>query len=122
MLIQSRFVLDVLLGRDSGWKAQNRVGSDVPFQEVAMRHIGHMVAGIAAGAFALFVSFHTFLWLLPIVAGLVLSPVISWATGVRDYGVKAWAWNIFRIPEEADPTKAGADGKEDENPLLKAAE
>ena len=90
MLIQSRFVLDVLLGRDSGWNAQNRAGTDAPFGEIAKRHIGHMLAGIAAGTLALFISTYTFLWLLPIVAGLVLSPVISWATGVRAYGIAAW--------------------------------
>ncbi|CAN5375429.1 glucans biosynthesis glucosyltransferase MdoH [soil metagenome] len=123
MLIQSRFVVDVLLGRDSGWKSQNRTGSDAPLREVAKRHVWHMIAGIAAGAFALFVSFQTFLWLLPIVAGLVLSPVISWATGVRAYGVKAWAWNIFRIPEETDPASTGdMEDAGDENTHLKAAE
>lgn len=123
MLIQSRFVVDVLLGRDSGWKAQNRKGSDAPFPEIARHHVWHMLAGIAAGVGALFISTQTFLWLLPIVSGLVLSGLVSWATGVRAYGVAAWRWNIFRIPEETDPTPSDElpEPKAEEKPL-KAAE
>ncbi len=34
MLIQSRFVLDVLLGRDSGWNAQNRDDQAMPLAEL----------------------------------------------------------------------------------------
>ena len=49
MLIQSRFVLDVLLGRDSGWKAQNRTEEALPFNELLHKHAGHTVTGLLIG-------------------------------------------------------------------------
>jgi membrane glycosyltransferase len=108
MLIQTRFVADIFLGRDSGWKAQNRDGESPPLGRLMMRHAVHLLIGLAVGVVAFLISDDTFLWLSPIVAGLVLAGFISWFTGLSAVGKWAWRRNIFRIPEEAALPEEGA--------------
>lgn len=105
MLIQSRVVADVMIGRDSGWNAQNRDDQAMPFKACARVHAAHVVAGIAFGVLAFHISWATFLWLAPIAGALMLSPLVSWSTGLPEFGRRLWHWNVFRIPEEA-PRKA----------------
>jgi membrane glycosyltransferase len=114
MLIQSRFVLDVFLGRDSGWKAQKRTEEAPPFGELLYKHAWHMIFGIFIGVLAFLITTQTFLWLSPIVLGLTFSAVVSWWTGLVSAGQLAWRWNVFRIPEEAAPVfgDQNADPKE----------
>ena len=61
----------------------------------------HVVAGVAFAVLAFHISWATFLWLSPIAGALMLSPLVSWATGLPEFGRKLWHWNVFRIPEEA---------------------
>jgi membrane glycosyltransferase len=106
MLIQSRFVADVLLGRDSGWNAQNRDDQAMPLGACAQKHALHVAAGFGFAVLSFHISLATFLWLLPIAGALVLSPLVSWASGLPELGRRMWHWNLFRIPEEA-PRAAG---------------
>ena len=101
MLIQSRVVADVFLGRDSGWNAQNRDDQAMPFRDCVKIHATHVMAGLCFGVLAFHLSWATFLWLAPIAGALILSPAVSWATGLPLLGRKLWHWNVFRIPEEA---------------------
>ncbi|MCA3554552.1 glucans biosynthesis glucosyltransferase MdoH [Aestuariivirga sp.] len=123
MLIQSRVVADVMIGRDSGWNAQNRDDQAMPFKACARVHALHVLAGIAFGVLAFHISWATFLWLSPIAGALMLAPLVSWATGIPELGRKLWHWNVFRIPEEA-PRKAEEVVAEAElvEPLLEAAQ
>ena len=121
MLIQSRFVLDVLLGRDSGWNAQNRDEEALPFHVPARRHLGHVLAGLAFGILAFLISWATFFWFLPIMAGLISAPLMSWATGLPAAGRWLFAANVFRIPEEQETTETG-DAALDPVTVLQAAE
>jgi membrane glycosyltransferase len=123
MLIQSRVVADVMIGRDSGWNAQNRDDQAMPFKACARVHAAHVVAGLAFGVLAFHISWATFLWLAPIAGALMLSPLVSWSTGLPEFGRKLWHWNVFRVPEEA-PRKADdmvVDVAQPE-PLLEAAQ
>jgi membrane glycosyltransferase len=106
MLIQTRFVADVLLGRDSGWNAQNRTEAAIPFGFALRRHAFHVMAGVAFGGLAFAVSWFAFLWFLPIMVGLLASPLISWVTGLPGLGQRLWSANVFRIPEESAPLAA----------------
>ena len=102
MIIQSRFVLDILLGRDSGWASQNRTDAAVSFAFALKRHFGHLIAGILMGLAAVAVSWHTFLWLSPIVAGLLLAAPVSWATSLPAFGLLVRRLGIFLTPEESE--------------------
>jgi membrane glycosyltransferase len=123
MLIQSRVVADVMIGRDSGWNAQNRDDQAMPFKACARVHAAHVVAGVAFAVLAFHISGATFLWLAPIAGALMLSPLVSWSTGIPEFGRKLWHWNVFRIPEEA-PRKVEEAVAEAEpvEPLLEAAQ
>jgi membrane glycosyltransferase len=123
MLIQSRVVADVLLGRDSGWNTQNRDDQAMALSECASRHGLHVVAGLCFAVLSFHISLATFLWLAPIAAALVLSPFVSWGSGIPSLGRSLWDWNFFRIPEEA-PRKADEPVFESMlgEPLLEAAE
>jgi len=100
MLIQSRFVADIFAGRDSGWSAQNRGEDALPWASALRLHAGHTIVGLVLGTAAAAVSWETFLWLSPIVAGLVLSAPLSWLTAHPDVSRSAWRAGLFRIPEE----------------------
>jgi membrane glycosyltransferase len=104
MLIQSRVVADVLLGRDSGWNAQNRDDQAMAISECVSKHGLHVVAGLGFAVLSFHISWATFLWLAPIAAALVLSPLVSWGSGIPALGRRLWDWNLFRIPEEASRT------------------
>jgi len=105
MLIQSRVVADVLLGRDSGWNAQNRDDQAMPLGACMKAHVWHVAAGLGFAVLSFHISWATFLWLLPIAGALMVSPLVSWASGLPELGRRMWHWNVFRIPEEA-PRKA----------------
>ncbi|WP_421693438.1 glucans biosynthesis glucosyltransferase MdoH [Aestuariivirga sp.] len=123
MLLQSRVVADVFLGRDSGWNAQNRDDQAMPFAACARIHAWHVVAGLCFGLLALHISGATFLWLAPIAGALILSPLVSWATGLPEFGRRLWHWNVFRIPEEAPRAAEAEDfGGMPSEVLLEAAE
>jgi membrane glycosyltransferase len=123
MLIQSRVVADVLLGRDSGWNVQNRDDQAMPLADCARKHATHVAAGLAFAVLSFHVSWVTFVWLSPIAGALMLSPLVSWASGLPELGRRMWHWNVFRIPEEA-PRAAGERSHADvaSEPLLEAAE
>jgi membrane glycosyltransferase len=121
MLIQTRFVADILLGRDSGWSAQNRADQAVPWRTTAARHLGHTIMGVALGTAAAAVSTETLLWLSPIVAGLLLSAPISWLTAQRWAGIAAQRRGLFVIPEETWERPIGRPVVET-TPVLQAAE
>ena len=123
MLIQSRVVAEVLLGRDSGWHAQNRDDQAMPLGDCARIHSLHVVAGLSFAVLSFHISLVAFLWLLPIAGALMLSPLVSWATGLPELGRRMWDWNLFRIPEEAPRGTAGLTYVEiAPEPLLEAAE
>ncbi|ODR93656.1 hypothetical protein AUC70_12530 [Methyloceanibacter stevinii] len=90
MLLQSRAVLDVLLGRDSGWGAQQRFAADASFIVVARRNLGLTAMGLVSSYAAFSVSMSVWLWLLPVWLGL--SAAIPLAMSQRG-GV--WAWRPY---------------------------
>jgi membrane glycosyltransferase len=123
MLIQSRFVADVFLGRDSGWNSQNREDQATPFIIVARRHVGHVMFGIVLAVISALTGWTTFLWFLPIVIGLIAAPLISWATGVPEYGLWLYDRNVFRIPEEeVELNGQRLEDRHDTEPYREAAE
>jgi membrane glycosyltransferase len=120
MMIQSRFVLDILRGRDSGWSSQNRDDAAQPFVTVLLRHASHVAAGLAVLIAGTMIGGDTILWFLPILLGLIGAPLLSWVTALPSAGVLLWRLNVFRIPEEKCPPLPIR--KRGEAPQLQAAE
>lgn len=73
MLIHTRHFLSILSGRDSGWKAQTRSAAGSGWRKALREHLAHMIIGLALALAAFAISIDIFLWMLPILAGLVFS-------------------------------------------------
>jgi len=101
MLTQSHVVLDILLGRDSGWNRQNRADGAIAFAVAVTRSTRHLVTGAVISVLALLVSLDTFLWMLPIALGLLLSAPLIWWTSLTSAGLVARRSRLFLIPEES---------------------
>ncbi len=100
MLLQTRWVAEVFLGRDSGWNAQQRGDTGASIVAVARAHWVETACGAVMALVAWTISTGVFLWLLPISLGLVLAIVLSWATAHRAAGLAFRRIRLFLIPEE----------------------
>jgi membrane glycosyltransferase len=100
MLTQTRAVAEVLLGRDSGWGAQQRQGNATVPHEAFRFHGGHLFIGLLGISVCLMVSPYVLAWMAPILLGLVLSVSLSVVTS-RDPPV--WLAHALRTPESIDP-------------------
>ena len=102
MLMQSRAVADVLLGRDSGWNAQTRDDPQISLADAWRRHRRHTVMGLVWAAGAMAVDPMLLAWTSPLALGLVLSaPLTVWTSRARsDRG-----FGLFRTPEDVAPPR-----------------
>jgi membrane glycosyltransferase len=106
MLFHTGFVLRILAGNAVGWPPQPRGDRGMPWKLALQRHILHMLLGVLALA-TLGVLTPSYLpWILPVVAGLILSIPIAVLTSRRDVGLAARRVGVFVTPEEARPTKS----------------
>ncbi|WP_347267312.1 glucans biosynthesis glucosyltransferase MdoH [Paracoccus sp. (in: a-proteobacteria)] len=100
MLIQTRQIIEILRGRDSGWEAQVRAGQMPPWSLVLRRHAIHVVSGVATLVAMAYLSPWQLIWLSPILAGLILSPLISRWSGSPVFGRWARRQGLLVTPEE----------------------
>ncbi|MCJ2136609.1 glucans biosynthesis glucosyltransferase MdoH [Methylobacterium sp. J-026] len=103
MVIQSGSVMDILLGRDTGWNPQRRDDGSIPLRDIVARHSWHMVLGLVAGVAAFAIATSLFLWMSPTIVGLVLAIPISWASGQLGLGLALKRRRLLATPEEATP-------------------
>ncbi|MEM1371623.1 MAG: glucans biosynthesis glucosyltransferase MdoH [Pseudomonadota bacterium] len=80
MVTQVRGLWQIMTGQDSGWRPQQRAGGAVSFAQSLRFHSLHVIIGVLLGCVCLYISLATALWMSPIIAGLVLSPLLSYAT------------------------------------------
>ncbi|GAB0117691.1 glucans biosynthesis glucosyltransferase MdoH [Acidisoma sp. 7E03] len=104
MLIQTEGVLQILAGRDSGWNAQRRDGDAVPLR-LLWRQYGRFSAFGLLLAFAAYaVSPALFLWMTPVLVGLLLAVPLVQLTSSTAVGIGLQRLGLLRIVEEARPT------------------
>jgi len=102
MLFHSKFILWTLLGRGVAWVAQHRGGDGTPdWREAILTHAGHTATGLFWGVAALALDPTFFLWLLPVLAGPLLSIPLSLVTAQPPADDKT-AWPLA-TPEELTP-------------------
>ena len=80
MMTQTASVLQILVGRDAGWKAQRRDGGAVRFGDALRFHWPHMLAGVVVTVVCWETSPALLIWMAPVVIGLVLSGPLNWLT------------------------------------------
>ena len=114
MLSQANILLDILLGRDSGWKPQRRDDGAISLGQALRAHVWHVATGVALAVTTLLLGLGLFFWTLAVTAGLVLSPVLSWVSGMRWAGLALRRVGVLRTPEErrgGDPVVAAMEAR-----------
>lgn len=101
MLMQSRYVAEILTGRDAGWTAQRRGEGGVTWAEAWRFHWGHTLAGVLLGALFAYLAPGLLPWLSPVLAGMLLAVPLSHYSG--SIGIGRWLARvgILCTPEEA---------------------
>jgi membrane glycosyltransferase len=103
MAAQIRALSDILLGRDSGWAAQQRDARIVSWREAAGRHLWHTLAGLAFPLLSALTSPAALLASIPAALGLSLSIPIERFTSSVAIGQWLSARGILVIPEDDKP-------------------
>jgi membrane glycosyltransferase len=112
MLIQSRAVADIFLGRDSGWQVQRRENGAAPLAESIRRYGKFTLMGLALGGAAYIVSPSLFIWMTPVIVGLsLIIPLVSF-TARADVGAAFCRLGLLLTPEERDVPKIVARANE----------
>ena len=103
MLNQMWALISILAGRDAGWNAQAREEGQVSFEDIANRHLGDTAVGIILGIATWSAAKTIFLWMLPVIAGLVGCIPLAALTASRTLGEAARRAGLLATPEEIVP-------------------
>jgi membrane glycosyltransferase len=102
MLIQSRHVFEVFMGRDSGWKPQRRDGGGTSWADAWHYHKRHMLLACVTAVIVWFLSPPLLAWLSPALLGLFLAVPLSRASGSKGLGRLLSRLALLRTPEEVE--------------------
>jgi membrane glycosyltransferase len=103
MLLQSRQMWEILIGRDSGWVTQRRGVGSAPWHEVLRRHWLHTLIGLLVVILLWWLSPPLLAWMSPTLLGLLLALPFSKASGSSRAGLALQRFNVLTIPEETLP-------------------
>ena len=103
MLLHSKAVAEVLLGRDSGWGAQRRDGEALTFGQAWRAHRLHVVLGVLAAIGAALFDMRLFVWTTPITVGLILSSAFTYLSTRVGLGRALRRMRLLLTPAEAEP-------------------
>ena len=81
MLVQSRHVFEVFMGRDSGWKPQRRDSGGTSWSDAWHFHKRHMLLSCITAVIVFFLSPSLLAWVSPALLGLFLAVPLSRASG-----------------------------------------
>ncbi len=101
MVMQTVAVVEVLLGRDSGWAAQRREGGELTRREAWRAHRTHVALGVAGAAAALVLDRYFLIWTSPVFIGLSLSALLSLHSS-RATARRAGQRSVLQTPEEVE--------------------
>ncbi len=121
MLIQSAGIAAIVAGRDVGWAPQRRSDGSIPLSEMLRLYWPHTVFGLAFGIGAYAVSWPLFLWMSPVVLGLVLAVPLASMTSSRAAGQVVRRLGLLLIPEETRPPAVLARTRQLQSELAQAA-
>jgi membrane glycosyltransferase len=103
MMLQSRHVFEVFLGRDSGWNPQRRDGGGTSWSDAWHFHRRDSLLAVIAGVVFWFLSPALLAWVSPALLGLLLAVPLSRASGSEWLGIGLSKLALLRTPEEVDP-------------------
>jgi membrane glycosyltransferase len=100
MLVQSRHVFEILVGRDSGWKSQRRDSGGTSWNDAWHFHKRHMLLSCVTAVIVFFLSPSLLAWVSPALLGLFLAVPLSRASGSVSLGRVLSRIALLRTPEE----------------------
>jgi membrane glycosyltransferase len=105
MMFNAKFVVFALLGQGVSWVTQKRGSDDdgTDWREAIITHGGQTGFGIVWGLSTLILLPTFFWWLMPVLAGLVLSIPLSIMLSKASIGRRARELGLFLTPEETEP-------------------
>ena len=106
MFYHSYFVMSVLIGHSVKWEAQEREGRKVPWK-VAIKHTQIMSClAVAWGVTTFYFTPSLFMWLLPVLVGMVLAAPVIRLSSCNLLGQTMYTWGVFVIDQEINECKA----------------
>lgn len=106
MAFHSLFVAAVAVGRNVNWTAQTREGRLVSWSESWQRSWPFVLTGVTWGLLVAWWAPGFFWWLSPVLAGLLLAPVLVRVSGSRAAGLWLRARGLLLAPSELVPGPA----------------
>src|SRR6185437_15113750 len=103
MVFHSTFVLTTLAGRPVAWNAQERGDRGIGLGEAMWRHKWHILLGLAWGTAILFMAPRFIWWMMPVIAGLLLSAPVTALTSRASVGRFLRRLGLLLTPEEFSP-------------------
>ena len=103
MVMQSKAVAEIMLGRDAGWQPQRREDGSLSRAEITGRYVPITLLGAALALGAYAVSEPLFLWMLPVTAGLMLALPLAAFTSRASVGRRLRAAGLLLTQEERTP-------------------
>ena len=103
MLFHSTFVLTTLAGKPVTWNAQDRGDRGVTFGDALARQLWQILLGIIWGALILMLAPRFIWWMMPVLAGLLLSALLTMVSSRVDLGIWLRNRGLLLTPEETAP-------------------
>jgi len=103
MVFHSTFVLTTLAGRPVVWNTQERGDRGIGLGEALWRHKWHILLGLAWGASIVFLAPRFIWWMMPVIAGLLLSAPLTALTSRASVGRFFRRLGLLLTPEEVSP-------------------
>jgi membrane glycosyltransferase len=103
MLAHTLMVLSIMLGKAVGWGNQNREADGTAWRDALRFHAVPTVLGCIWAVVAWQIGITFLIWMSPILAGLILSSVVSVLTSRSRYGQALADAKILSTPEELNP-------------------
>lgn len=108
-LLQSRFVVGILLGSNGKWEAQDRGDRGTTWREGIHRHWPATAIGIVWTVLLALTAPKLLVWFSPVLLGFWLAIPLSVWTSRAEAGLAARRAGLFLIPEEAQPPRILVD-------------
>jgi membrane glycosyltransferase len=104
MIYHTRAVVGIVVGKTVGWGGRTRGGAEPSWRSSLREAAPVMAVGLAWSALTLSIAWTFFLWLTPVLVGLVFAvPIVRWS-GTRAAGTLSRRLGMFVVPSETDPT------------------
>jgi membrane glycosyltransferase len=103
MLTQSLQWIGVLRGVDGGWAAQRRDGGDASLRDAIRATRAQVLLGLALTGAALSIDPMLCLWMWPVLAGLLLAPVLVATSSSLALGAWLRRWRLLETDTDIAP-------------------